>query len=425
RVGILTMFNGLSTTYSLVNVVADQIKMLLNANVEVTLLVTQHCKESEAFGVFKDSRIKWRKITNTHNGNDIVWRDYSKPYGEVHEEFYNEAQTIAEDFVKNLLDIDVCIMHDILYQGWHLVHNVAIRQAQKELPHVKFLAFTHSIPANKPIEVMPPFDARYSPMDNTKFVYPTYSGISALANQYNVAEGNCGVVYNSMPILELLHPSVNDICQKLDIYKPEYLIVYPARLTTGKRFEKVAILAGALKKKTEKNVQVIFCDFPSSDINSLTYKTMITASGINAGLDKDDIVFTSDLGYPDGFPRAGVLDLFTLSNLFICPSFSESFGLTVLEAASRGNFIVLNKKVPALKELGESINAYFMDWDGKNFGFDTWEKYSPSEFDYNQDHADKIACAMRENNVIQSKTKVRTRYNLNWIYKNQLQPLFF
>ena len=33
----------------------------------------------------------------------------------------------------------------------------------------------------------------------------------------------------------------------------------------------------------------------------------------------------------------GVLDIFTLSNLFVCPSFSESFGLIALEAASIGN----------------------------------------------------------------------------------------
>ncbi len=71
------------------------------------------------------------------------------------------------------------------------------------------------------------------------------------------------------------------------------------------------------------------------------------------GLDDSDMVFTSDMGYPQGFPRSAVFELFTLSNLFICPSYSESFGLTVLEAASRGNFLVLNEMVPALEEIGK------------------------------------------------------------------------
>ena len=43
------------------------------------------------------------------------------------------------------------------------------------------------------------------------------------------------------------------------------------------------------------------------------------------------MLFSSDIGYPDGFPRESVFELFTLSNLFVCPSYSESFGLTVLE----------------------------------------------------------------------------------------------
>ena len=41
KVAVLTMFTGLSTTYSLVNVVADQIKMLLDAKVQVKILVSE------------------------------------------------------------------------------------------------------------------------------------------------------------------------------------------------------------------------------------------------------------------------------------------------------------------------------------------------------------------------------------------------
>ena len=112
------------------------------------------------------------------------------------------------------------------------------------------------------------------------------------------------------------------------------------------------------------------------------------------GLEERDLIFTSDLGYEHGFPRKGVLDLFGLSNLFICPSYSEFFGLTVLEAAGRGNFLVLNEAVPALKELGENLGAYFMRWDGRNFGYDTHEKYIPSERAYYEEHGKIIVKLM-------------------------------
>ncbi len=134
-------------------------------------------------------------------------------------------------------------------------------------------------------------------------------------------------------------------------------------------------------------------------------------------------MFTSDIGYPDSFPRESVFELFLLSNLFICPSYSESFGLTVLEASSRGNFLVLNEAVPALRELGDKLGAYFMRWDARNFGYDTHEKYTPSERDYYEEHGQIIVDLMREDRSLNAKTVARNKYNYRWIYRNQLTPL--
>lgn len=423
KVAILTMFAGLSTTYSLVNVVADQIKMLIKSNVKVKVLVSESCPDSERKGIFKSKKIEWVKITNTLNGENIKWYDYSNTAGKVHETFFDEVNVISRDFVKHLKDVDVCIMHDILYQGWHLVHNIAIRNAQKNLPNVKFLEFTHSLPVNRPSKVEYPFSARFSDMPKTKFVYPTYSGISALAKQYDIPEGKCAVVYNTLPLIESMSNDVQKIADNIDIINAEILIIYPARLTTGKKFEKVAALAGSIKSTTEKNTKVIFCDFPSADIPSDIYKKIIQTEGKKFGLSENDILFTSDIGYSDGFPRQGVLELFTLSNLFICPSYSESFGLTVLEAGSRGNFLVLNEAVPALKELGNSLGAYFMRWDARNFGYDTHEKYNPSEQKYYEENSNLIVNLMREDRSSNAKTIIRNKYNLDWISKNQLMPL--
>lgn len=423
KVAILTMFSGLSTTYSLVNVVADQLSMLLQAGVDVKVLVSETCPDEERFGVFLDKRIEWEKVVNTRAGKPIQWYDYSAASGQVHETFFEEADLIAQDFVRLLADVDVCILHDILYQGWHLVHNIAIRTAQAQLPHVRFLAFTHSLPVNRPRELVFPFSARFTGMPRTTFVYPTYSGLSALARQYDVPEGACAVVYNTLPLLQSMSPDVQRVAGAMDLMDADILTVYPARLTTGKRFEKVAALAGAIKTKSEQNTKVVFCDFPSADIPSQAYKTMIRMEGKRYGLEDGDLLFTSDLGYEDGFPRTGVFELFQLSNLFLCPSYSESFGLTVLEAGSRGNFLVLNEAVPALKELGGALGAYFMRWDARNFGYDTHETYAPSERDYYLEHGGIIVNLMREDRSLNAKSIIRRKYNPQWICKNQLLPL--
>lgn len=423
KVAILTMFNGLSKTYSLVSVVAEHLKMLLDAGIKTKVLVSEDCPDSDREGVFADERIEWVKITNKLKDKQIQWHDYAQPDGEIHDSFFDEADVIAQDLIKYLSDVDVCMMHDIHYQGWHLVHNVAIRKAQEKLSNVKFLAVTHSAPVNRPPEPKYPFSCRYISMPNTVYVYPTQSGISALAKQYNVPEGKCRVIYNSLDISSHMSDDVKSLHEKIDLLSPDILIVYPGRFTTGKKFDKVAALAGAIRKKTELSTKVIFCDFPCMDVEPDRYKYAVRKIGCFFGLDDADMVFTSDLGYPDGFPRSGVFELFTLSNLFICPSYSESFGLTVLEAASRGNFLVLNEKVPALEEIGNKMKAYFMKWDARNFGFDTQETYRPSEQFYLEEHATRIVDLMRDNTVLNAKSTVRQKFNTKWVWYNQLQPL--
>ncbi|WP_204217910.1 hypothetical protein [Pseudoflavonifractor sp. An85] len=202
KVAILTMFTGLSSTYSLVNVVADQLSMLLEHDIPVKVLVSETCPDQARAGIFADPRIQWVKIVNTHQGAPITWYDYAQPTGTVHETFFQEADLFAQDFVRHLQDVDVCILHDILYQGWHLVHNVAIRKAQEQLPHIRFLSFTHSLPVPRPKHIESPFSARFSPMPNTTFVYPTRSGLGALA-------GNMGSPKTPVLLYPILCPYWN------------------------------------------------------------------------------------------------------------------------------------------------------------------------------------------------------------------------
>lgn len=94
-----------------------------------------------------------------------------------------------------------------------------------------------------------------------------------------------------------------------------------------------------------------------------------------------------------------------------------------LEVGSKGNFLVLNEAVPALKELGNALGAYFMRWDARNFGFDTYEKYAPSEKAYYEEHGQNIVNLMRKDRGLKAKTITRNRYNSEWICENQLMPL--
>ncbi|MEK0313435.1 glycosyltransferase [Cohnella sp. 56] len=467
NIAVLTMFNGLSPTYSLVQVAELQLRMLLNAGMNVRLLVSEDCPLSERYGAYLDERLTWVPVANRCAGGQIHWRDYTQHAGRTHEGFEAETETIACDLIRKLADADVCIMHDILYQGWHLVHNVAVRRAQLALPRLRFLSMVHSAPAPRPRRTEWPFSARYTPMPNTLHLYPTASGIPALARQYGVPESACRVMPNGLDPLAYCSEDTRRLAASVDLLSPDVLIVYPGRLTPAKRFDKAAALAAALASVSGLRVTLVCCDFPSMDVDPDAYKQGVrleaarVAGELRAARLADgeadgpagcgqvgdavedpardraeaptdisrakaagaEVVFTSDLGWPTGYPHRGVMELFGLANLFVCPSYSESFGLVVLEAAGRGNLLVLNEAVPALAELGRPLGAYLMRWDARNFGFDTVETYQPSEEAYLRGHADRIMRLLADNPVLKAKTAARQRYSPQAIWEERLRPL--
>lgn len=101
------------------------------------MLVSEQCPDEQRQGIFLDDRLEWIKVKNSYNGKMIEWHNYGEAYGKVHEIFFEEAGVIAEDLVKNLSDVDVCIVHDILYHPIHLVNNVALRKVLLRLVRIR------------------------------------------------------------------------------------------------------------------------------------------------------------------------------------------------------------------------------------------------------------------------------------------------
>ncbi len=411
KVAILTLFKNLSPTYSLVHVVRSQARMLLAAGYEVTLFVSE-LFEPEDGEENIDSRKKWEKTRHTHlglmNNSDVDTVEITK---------------IAEGLKDKLKEISLCFVHDIFYHEAYYLHNLALREVQPQLPNLRFIVFTHSYPLNRPIQITGKTAGYYTPMPNTRYAYPTRSGIEALAHQYSVPEGRCYVVYHGIPLIEEMTEVVQTIHHKVDLLSPDIVIVAPARLTEGKQLEKIVQLAGAMRIMGEVSVRVISGDFATKDTLSEAYKHTIKVKGAQYGLGEQDVVFTSDLGYEKGMDHESILELFALSNIYVCPSKSETFSLTAFEAASKGNILVLNENVPALKEIGEELGAYFMKWDARLMGRDILQTYEEEEATYYGFHAKRILQLLASNNVIKGKTKVRQRFSESWIWYNQLAPL--
>ena len=237
KVAILTMFRTLKSTYSLVGVVKAHAQMLLDGGVEVKILVSEECPDEEKTDVFLDPRIEWVKIVNTYKEEPIEWKDYFNPEVALDDDLGDRVTFIAKEFRKHLEDVQICMLHDILYQSKHYIHNLAIRQMHQELSHLRYIAFTHSFPYDRPSTITEKIAPRYTAMPNTIYAYPTQAGIHALATQYDVPEGRCRVIYHSIPLVEGMSSAVKKLHRQVDLLSPDILVIYPARLTTGKQLE--------------------------------------------------------------------------------------------------------------------------------------------------------------------------------------------
>jgi len=139
------------------------------------------------------------------------------------------------------------------------------------------------------------------------------------------------------------------------------------------------------------------------------------------GLERRELIFTSLYDVPKyegGVPHEVVRDLFTLSNIFIFPSYSENCPLVLLEAMAGGNVLILNQDFPAFKDFGGKDALYFR--------FSSTVAPSPEfpngEDNYYRDVAILALNELEQNKAIKAQTRLRKEFNEDYIWGNQLEP---
>lgn len=421
KIVILTCFKSLSPTSSLVHVVASHIDMLLTHHYQVHLILCEGYHIEEAPAIYHDPRLTIGELPLSDGDEPFSLLDYYDPLQPIPPHFNHWLATIKSFLVENLKDCQLCMLHDIHYQPTASLYHLGLQQALPYYPQLPLIAFTHSYPYFRPSILSPEALPHFTPLPHTYYVYPTQSGLCALSEQYGIPEALCRCVYH--PCLFLSTPQVQALSQQIDLFSPDLLVIYPARLTPAKKQDKIISLLGALKLASQLSVTLIFCDTLSDTPEALSYKQSLYETAHHYGLTSKEVFFTSDLGYIHGLSHESILELFHLSNLFILPSLSESFSLILLEAATKGNFIVYNENVPALSELGSLLHGYPMHWEAREDHYTISPTYQPSEASYYGYHACLILKAMLGCSPLWAKTQIRKRFNTAWIWHHQLEPL--
>ena len=393
--------------------------MLKRAGYEPVLITGSNWDppEDSIFG-----QVQTRRITNAH-----VY-GYPKEFNETDTE---EIEALYQDLNELLPDDAVVITHDLIFLPDYVKHNVACRRIADERPSIKWIHWIHSATSpNTLIQERAMYGEKYKELLNSKFphsivAYPNAYDIPRVAVNYSYEEDEIFEVPHPMDITEGMHPIVKRLYDQEELWKPEVLMIYPVRLDRGKNCDMNVRLVGALKR-VDTTSKLIFCDFQSTGDDKVTFREDLKNLASSLGV-ADRVIFLSEAD-PNAHlevPKQVVLDLFTLSNVFMMPSKSETYSLITQEAMSRGNFCILNHDFAPFRQV-YGKNAIYRQFSA-NIAFNGYDgeitTTHSDEDAYFKDIAINIKYWLAKDKVAAAKTWVRNERNLDAVFKKYLEPL--
>lgn len=411
---MITTFASFSPDYSLVSVVADQLRMLTRHGYTPGLVVQEDFGEDDQV----PAGVEILKVMPVLTLHDYQITERPKP------EFESNVARVVAGLAPVLGEYDVAITHDLMFLGWYLPHNEAIRQLAREIPAMKWLHWIHSAPSGRPAQLTYPNILRYSLPPNSKLIYLNNHDTLRLAEMYGTMLEQVRVVHNAKDPSAFfgLHPLVQEIVDRYPILSADVVSVLPFSTPRweGKNVKKLIWLMARIKQQGKRVLLVLVNAHCNAAREQRTVHDLLSFA-FKKGLSEADICFTSTLGqeWEYSVPNAAVRQLFQLSNVFIFPSLSECCSLVLLEAAVCKNLLVLNRDVPSMREFGGEKALY------PQFGSVQFKVAYQDEDAYWSDWAKIIIGALNQERALDSFRQVLRRHNLDAIFKNDLEPLFY
>ncbi len=353
-----------------------------------------------------------------------------------HIEFYPQ---LDDDIVKTkralneaLVDADVIITHDLIYQCAMLPLNYAARWWQQDNPTPVWLNWVHSAtPSPVWTTQDPKLDKLQRHMPNSKICYPNAWDVPRVQRAYRCGPGDVAVVPHPTNIVEYL--GFQDITKRLvrerDLLSADVILVYPVRLDRGKQVEYVMRTAKGLKD-FGKSVRVVCVDFHSTGDDKVVYREDLKTLGIDLGFNEVELTFTSefDKSLHLRAPREVVRDLMLLCNVFVMPSVSETYSLIAQEAGLCGAFLVLNRDFPPMRSIYGEQAAYYQFGSAVN-ALTGEEGATTTTYENIDDFfravAGRIAYELEYNPVLAQRTRIRKERNPQHVFKKYIEPLFY
>jgi glycosyltransferase involved in cell wall biosynthesis len=409
KLAVLAQLGDINRGYSVAGVIMDQLQLFVDKGLDVVLITSEHFKLPTGF----PSQIEIRRLP-------IFTKDLTECSEFEFRKYVLDTSILLKTYLSDVLH---CITHDIMFLEMYLPMNWVVREVQ--YLDVQWFHWIHSRPS-KPQELDYPWNGRFLPMRNAKWVYLSREDIPNVAAMYGIPEGDVIIVHNLIDIANLysLHPLTKEIIQEHNLLDQDFICCYPTRMTAAKGIDKAISLIESLNALGHK-AKIIICNSFSKGVNE---KELIEQYR------SPNAIFTSELNskwakkakkdLENGVPHKVVSDLMRLSDIFILPSISESASLIMLEAALNKCLIVMNEDLHNLREftgvrvgLDDSERVVYVPFGSTHVArgeFSDSDSYYWAQVIINKQLLDKAIMFFKF---------VRKRHNPEWIWKHELAPM--
>lgn len=418
KVYILTNFATYLKSFSPIIVVGEQLKMLKRNGYEPVLIATETWMPPEDT-IFGQVETLHMFPTGQHDPETKV-------------EQVEEMVEITYGQMKEILPEDATVItHDLIFLPDYTIYNLAARRLANERPKMHWLHWVHS--ATNPRQVAEEramFGDRYvaaleSKFPNSIICYPNAADTFRVAANFGFEENEVVEVPHSTDPTDGMHPLVQRLYDEKKLGNADILMVLPVRLDRGKNVEiNVRLIAGA--RQIGLRPHLVVCDFQSTGGDKVIYRNDLKKLATELGCE-DCITFISEFDEAAAMEidHDIVLDLFTLSNVFVLGSKSETYSLITQEAMMRGNFCILNYDFPAFRQIyGKKAiyRGFGANVDSNGLNGETVRHWN-NVIQYFQDLAKELKYWLENDKVISAKTWVRTKRNPDYVFREYIEPL--
>jgi len=333
--------------------------------------------------------------------------------GIIDNDFYDLADQISQKLEKNLENIDIIVIHNMITIVRNLPFIYAFKNYVKKYPNKKYVGWIHDHSYINEFQIKDldkvansKFEREIltTPIAKVQYVAISESFKEPFIKLMNLKENDVVVIPNGLNLKTFLE--IDDliwgILEKFNLSKSFPTILSPVNIMERKNLEYCIDVIYHLKK-FYPDISYIITGNPSKHHSTIEYLNHLKERINKLSLQKNIIFFNNFLNR--AMVSSEIHDLYQFSDLIFFFSKSENFGLPLLEAfATKTPIFVSDLKV--FKEVGRDLANYI-----------DYKTTSP------EDAALIIHDFLKKNKFIKANYLTKSQFDLKTIIENKFVPL--